>query len=384
MLERVELFSRTVGQTSDIVEKEMYAFSDRDDTVVALRPEGTASVVRAYIEAGLPRSMPIARLFYVGPMFRRERPQKGRFRQFTQIGAELLGREDPEADAETLSLVADICSAAGAANARIDVNSLGDSACRPAYREALSAFGRARQSELCEECRTRLERNPLRLLDCKNQGCREALADAPTMLEHLCSACQRHHQRVLDLVALAGVELTTNPRMVRGLDYYCRTAFEVVGFGLGAQDAIGGGGRYDGLVAALGGPDVAGIGFAFGLERLDMASGGREANPPAPEFCILPIGEAAAGPAATLARTLRAARHVVDLGHSGRKLKNQLARAEKAGARYAIILGDAELAAGRATVRDMLERTERTGCFAIGASARDIIASVEGAANGEA
>jgi histidyl-tRNA synthetase len=376
MLERLELFSRSVGQTSDIVEKEMYAFADRDGTVVALRPEGTAAVARAYTEAGLARAMPVARLYYRGAMFRRERPQKGRYRQFSQIGAELLGRDDAESDAEVLCLVADLCRAAGVETARIEVNSLGDAACRPAYREALTAYGRAKADELCDECRARLERNPLRLLDCKNEECRRSTADAPVMLDYLCDPCRAHHERVLALAAAAGVELTPNPRMVRGLDYYCRTAFEIAASGLGSQDAIGGGGRYDGLVEALGGPKVAGVGFAFGLERLDMASGSRDDAPRPAEFMVAPIGDAPAPAALRLARKLRAARRSVELAPSGRKLKAQLARADKAGIRYVIIVGDDELASGRATVRDMVQRIDRPGCFPLEAPASEIIESV--------
>jgi len=376
ILERLELFSRSVGQTSDIVEKEMYSFEDRDGTIVALRPEGTAAVARAYTEAGLARALPVARLYYIGPMFRRERPQKGRFRQFTQIGAELLGRDDPEADAETLFLIADLCRAVGVETARIDVNSLGDAACRPAYREALAAYGRERMASLCPECQARLARNPLRVLDCKNESCREATRDAPIMLNYLCEPCRSHHDRVLELAAAAGVELTPNPRMVRGLDYYCRTAFEIVAEGLGAQDAIGGGGRYDGLVEALGGPALPGIGFAFGVERLDMAAGARDVAASPAEFLVAPIGEGPATVALRLAGRLRAARRSVELAPSTRRLKAQLKSADKAGIRYVIIVGDEEIASGRATVRDMVERVDRPGCFPLEAAAADIVESV--------
>ena len=230
LLERGELFARSVGATSDIVEKEMYAFEDRDGTLVALRPEGTASVVRAYLEAGLDRAQPVARLYYHGPMFRRERPQKGRYRQFTQIGAELIGRDDPQADAETLCLVADICAEAGLGAIRIEINSLGDAACRPAYREALAAFARSRLGSLCEDCRTRLDRNPLRLLDCKNRGCRAATTDAPMMVDHpVCAVCGTPRAGAPAPLRCRGDDCRANPRMVRGLDYYCRTAFEIVG-----------------------------------------------------------------------------------------------------------------------------------------------------------
>ena len=384
LVEKLELFQRSVGQTSDIVEKEMYAFEDRDGTTIALRPEGTAAVVRAYLEAGLARAMPVARLYYQGPMFRRERPQKGRFRQFTQIGAELLGRDDPEADAETVCLVADMCRAVGVKEARIEINSLGDGACRPAYREQLASFGRAHVRDLCEECAARLERNPLRLLDCKNERCRAVTADAPMMIDALCDACRSHHDRVLELLVAAGVDVAPNPRMVRGLDYYCRTAFEVIAAGLGSQDAVGGGGRYDGLVAALGGPDMGGIGFAFGIERLDMAAAAEAPRAVVLEFLIVPLGTDAAAPALALARRLRAARHAVEVGPSDRKLKAQMKRADKDGIRYVIVIGDDELASGRATVRDMIERVDRQQCFALDAAVAEIVESVERTVTSEA
>ncbi len=376
LLEKGELFSRSVGATSDIVEKEMYAFEDRDGTMVALRPEGTASVVRAYIEGGLTRAMPVARLYYTGPMFRRERPQKGRYRQFTQIGAEFLGRDDPSADAETICLVADICEAAGVSDARIDINSLGDEGCRPAYREALSAFGRERIESLCEDCKKRLERNPLRLLDCKVESCAKATADAPMMIDHLCASCRSHHERVLELLAAAGVKVESNPRMVRGLDYYCRTAFEIIGSGLGSQDAIGGGGRYDGLVAALGGPDLAGVGFAFGVERMEMAATDAGEQTRSPEMFIAPVDEVAAEPALVLARRLRRCGSRVELGSPLRRLRAQMKQADKAGARYVIILGADELAAGRATVRDMVNNSDHTALFALDDEADKIIETI--------
>jgi histidyl-tRNA synthetase len=309
-------------------------------------------------------------------MFRRERPQKGRYRQFSQIGAELLGRDDAEADAEAICLVADICAAVGVGGARIEINSLGDEACRPKYREALAAFGRTHAAELCDECRARLERNPLRLLDCKNERCRAVTAAAPVMLDYLCDPCRAHHQRVLALLRSAGVETVANPRMVRGLDYYCRTAFEILASGLGAQDAVGGGGRYDGLIAALGGPEVPGVGFAFGIDRLDLASR-RETAPAAPRFLVIPIGEQAAAPALSMARRLRAAGHAVELAPSDRRLKAQLKRADKAGARYVIIVGEDELASGRATVRDMMGRVDYPSCFALEAPAGEILERVE-------
>lgn len=386
LLERGELFSRSVGATSDIVEKEMYAFEDRDGTLVALRPEGTASVVRAYIESGMTRSSPVARLYYQGPMFRRERPQKGRFRQFTQIGAEFLGRDDPESDAETVCMIADIFAAAGIDGVRIEINSLGDTDCRPAHREALVAYGRERADALCNDCRSRMERNPLRLLDCKQERCRELMADAPVMLDFLCGACKSHHERVLDLLAGAGVPVQSNPRMVRGLDYYCRTAFEVLAPGLGAQDAVGGGGRYDGLVAELGGPDTAGVGFALGVERMVLASGDRSEGRSAFGLMVAPLGGAAAAPALVIARRLRAVGREVALGASDRKLKAQLKHADREGVRYVMIIGEDELASGRGTVRDLVARQDYPSCFDLGEPAEAILDALEraSAANGGA
>lgn len=383
LMERGELFSRSVGATSDIVEKEMYAFDDRDGTVIALRPEGTASVVRAYLEAGLSRAMPIARLYYLGPMFRRERPQKGRFRQFTQIGAEFLGRDDAEADAETLCLVADICRAAELPGFAIQINSLGDAECRPAYREALVAFGRTRFDDLCEDCRSRLERNPMRLLDCKNERCAEVTADAPMMIDALCRPCKIHHDRVLELLAALEVEVAHNPRMVRGLDYYCRTAFEVTAEGLGAQGAVGGGGRYDGLVGELGGPQMPGIGFAFGVERMQMASSEVE-RPAEMDVLVAPmIAEAAAG-AQSVARRLRSIGMKVEVGASDKKLKAQLKRADKLGVKYAVLLGSEEMAAGRATVRNLSGRSDHPECFALDATGEEIGRKLEGTNQSEA
>jgi len=387
LLERGELFTRSVGATSDIVEKEMYAFEDRDGTLIALRPEGTASVVRAYVEAGLSRAQPVMRLYYHGPMFRRERPQKGRYRQFTQIGAELMGRDDPQSDAETLCLVADICGEAGLGAIRLEVNSLGDAACRPAYREALAGFARSRIAALCEDCRNRIERNPLRILDCKNPQCRAATTDAPMMVDHLCDPCAEHRAKVLHLVREAHVPYQENPRMVRGLDYYCRTAFEISAPGLGAQDAIGGGGRYDGLVAELGGPEVPCIGFAFGVERMLMAAeaaGTVDASPAKPEFFIAPITEAAGSVALNLARRLRGAGRVVELGPADRKLKAQMKLADRAGARWVVIIGEEELARGRANVRDLVARADYADCVDITADGETIVRAIERMAPGEA
>ena len=270
VLERTQLYLRSTGETSDIVEKQMYTFTDRDEgeTVVALRPEGTPGVVRAYIEAGLDRTDPEQRLFYSGPMFRRERPQKGRYRQFYQFGVEIFGRPDAACDAELLIMIDDLCRGLKVPFT-MEINSIGDQKCRPAFREALVQWGRAHWDELCDDCHNRIDRNPLRLLDCKIDA--KLTASAPNSLDYLCEECRAHFDTVKELLTAANVQYAVNPRMVRGLDYYTRTAFEVMAGGLGAQSTVVAGGRYDGLVETMGGAAVAGIGFAIGIDRMALA-----------------------------------------------------------------------------------------------------------------
>lgn len=359
VVEKTELFARAIGETTDIVEKEMYTFTDRDDASLTLRPEGTASVIRAYIEHSLFHKEPVSKLFYIGPMFRRERPQKGRYRQFHQIGAEILGRDDALIDAELLLMLHDLFTALRLAVA-VDVNSLGCNACRPRYRETLRAFGESRLSALCANCRARLQRNPLRILDCKEPGCRQVTADAPAMAAFLCEACRDHFDRVQMYLRQEQVPFTVNLRLVRGLDYYCRTSFEVLAQGLGSQNAVCGGGRYDGLVEQLGGPAVPGIGFAIGVERLAMLLQAQGRQPSTqPELFIAPLGNGAEGQAFSVAHRLRRAGYQVELESGSRGLKAQMRRADKLGARYVLILGEQELAAGKGTVRDMQAKTDR-------------------------
>jgi histidyl-tRNA synthetase len=359
IVERTELFSRSIGETTDIVEKEMYSFTDRDGSSVTLRPEGTASIVRAYVEHALHAREPVSKLFYLGPMFRRERPQKGRLRQFSQIGAEVIGRDDAAIDAEVILLLHDLLEALQIRGATIEINSLGDATCRPAYREALRAFGEAHRAELCENCVRRLDRNPLRLLDCKVPGCREVTAGAPLMLDHLCGPCRAHFDAVRAVLAREDVSVVLNPRMVRGLDYYVRTAFEVVAEGLGAQNAVGGGGRYDGLVKGLGGPDAPGIGFALGVERLLLAMDELASAPRAvPDVFIASLGAAAEAEALHLAHHWRGAGVRVEMAAGGKSLKSQMRLADKAGALYVLILGEDELAARALTVRDMAAKRD--------------------------
>jgi histidyl-tRNA synthetase len=362
--ERTELFARSLGETTDIVEKEMYTFDDRDGTSLTLRPEGTVSVVRAAIEAGLAQRDHVAKLYYYGPMFRRERPQKGRSRQFHQFGVELIGRDDPLADAEVVMLLADCLLAAGLAEPDLILNSLGDEICRPVYREALTAYARAHLEALCANCRQRLERNPLRLLDCKEEGCRRVMAEAPLVTDHLCDPCRAHFGEVERLLHAAEVSYRVNPRLVRGLDYYVRTAFEVVAGNLGAQNAVGGGGRYDGLVSALGGPPLAGIGFAIGLERLLMATAVTTVEGH-PEVAVIPLSVDAAAAAVRLSRRLRALGVRCELEAAGRSLKSAMRRADKLAARFAVLIGDDELRAGRATVRDLQRQADHRLALAV-------------------
>jgi histidyl-tRNA synthetase len=369
IVERTELFSRSIGETTDIVEKEMYSFTDRDGSSLTLRPEGTAPLVRAYVEHALHQHAAVSKLFYLGPMFRRERPQKGRLRQFAQIGAEAIGRDDAAIDAEVLLLLHDLLGALRVRGARIDLNSLGCAACRPAYRAALLAYGETHRAALCENCSRRLERNPLRVLDCKDRACRESTADAPVMLDYLCDPCRAHFDTVRAMLAREDVHPRLNPRMVRGLDYYCRTAFEVLAEGLGAQNAVGGGGRYDGLIKELGGPDTPGIGFALGVERLRLAVAEPEsARPLRPEVFIAPMGPAAEAEAMHLTHRWRGDGMRVEMASGGRSLKSQMRLADKVGSAYVLILGEEELAARALTVRDMVAKQDFPRAIGLSAS----------------
>jgi histidyl-tRNA synthetase len=351
VLERLELFQRSSGETSDVVEKQMYSFADSDEaaTTVALRPEGTPSVVRAYVEAGLDRSDPEQRFYYVGPMFRRERPQKGRFRQFSQFGVEILGRADAATDAELMVMIDELRRALDL-ELNFEINSLGDAECRPRFRQSVLEYGRAHLAELCEDCRQRLERNPLRLLDCKIDV--KIAEGAPKSLDYLCDPCKEHFATVRELLADAGVPHSVNPRLVRGLDYYTRTTFEAVSRAVGAQSAVAAGGRYDGLVEALGGAPVPGTGFAIGVDRLALALDASRSEV-SPDVAMLAMGAAAMRAAMRLAGEMRGAGLRVEVLSPNRGLKALLRRADKLGARWAVIIGDAELGRSAAMLRDL-------------------------------
>jgi histidyl-tRNA synthetase len=360
ILEKTELFSRSIGETTDIVEKEMYTFQDRDATRITLRPEGTAGVVRAYVQSEMYKSEPVRKLYYMGPMFRRERPQKGRLRQFHQIGAEALGRGDPLIDAEILLLLSDFFNAVKLSELSLQLNSLGDSACRPAYREALLAFLRQRKDSLCANCQRRMERNPLRVLDCKEPGCIEATKDAPSILESLCAPCREHFATVQRLLNQSGVRFTLNPRMVRGLDYYCRTTFEWTTTQLGSQGAVAAGGRYDGLVQELGGPAIPGVGFAMGVERLTMLLRLQETvGSKGPDLYIVWLGDRARDWAFSTVHRLRRAGFSVEVEGEARSLKSQMRRADKLKAVRVLIVGDNELTQNTAALRDMADKQQR-------------------------
>jgi histidyl-tRNA synthetase len=359
LLERADLYLRSTGETSDVVEKEMYAFNDHDEaeTMLALRPEGTPGVVRAYIDAGLDRSDPEQRLYYSGPMFRRERPQKGRFRQFHQFGVEIFGRADAACDAELLIMIDELRRELGL-TLEFQINSLGDAQCRPAFRAALLEWGRANLDQLCEDCHQRLERNPLRLLDCKIDV--KLAASAPSSLDYLCPPCRQHFGLVETLLQQADVPYIVNPRMVRGLDYYVRTTFEVVSTAVGAQSAVAAGGRYDGLVGALGGAPVPGTGFAIGVERIALAlDAAKYRTRAAPDAAVIAMGDAAVATAMDLARRLRSARLRVEMLSPERGLRSSLRRADKLGAHYALIIGEDELARGVVQLRDLRTSSQR-------------------------
>jgi len=376
VLERTQLYLRSTGETSDIVEKQMYTFTDRDEgeTVVALRPEGTPGVVRAYIEAGFDRTDPEQRLFYSGAMFRRERPQKGRYRQFYQFGVEVFGRPDAACDAELLMMIDELCRDLKVPFTMY-INSIGDQKCRPAFREALVQWGRAHWNELCDDCHNRIDRNPLRLLDCKIDA--KLTESSPNSLDYLCDECRTHFDTVKELLTAANVQYGVNPRMVRGLDYYTRTAFEVMAGGLGAQSTVVAGGRYDGLVETMGGAAIAGIGFAIGVDRMALALQAAGLAPTAaPDAAIIAMGPAATRHAIVVARNLRDADLIVEMLSPERKMKTLLTRASKIGARYAVIIGDDEVARGVVQVRDLKQSTQREVAVAEAARA---IADARGA-----
>ncbi len=349
VLEPTELFVRSIGEATDIVSKEMYAFTDQGGDHICLRPEGTAGSVRAYLQGGLTRAGE-QRWYYVGPMFRRERPQKGRLRQFQQIGVEMFGAAGPVADAELLAMAHTFLQELGLRDLTLEINSLGCHACRPAYRDALVTFLRDRAGQLCATCHERMEKNPMRVLDCKVASCQAALSDAPEMIDHLCDGCDTHFSGLKQGLAALQIPYRINARIVRGLDYYNRTAFEIVTDQLGTQGTVLAGGRYDGLVEELGGPATAAIGFAAGMERLAMLL--EDADETAVDVAVVALGDAVADYALQQAALLRShGLRVVHCGGGG--AKRQFKMADREGARFVAVIGSDEMAAGGVSLKNM-------------------------------
>lgn len=354
LLEKSALFARSIGEGTDIVEKEMYSFIDRNEEWLTLRPEATASVVRAYIQHKMYATEPLRKLFTIGPMFRRERPQKGRYRQFYQIGVEAFGSASPLLDAQMIYMPMLFLSRLGVKDVKVHVNSLGCEECRPIYKEKLLSFINTKEAQLCPDCQRRKEVNPLRVLDCKVLSCKEAIVGVPDVLGSLCGACDTHFKIVLEILSRQKVPFEISPSLVRGLDYYTRTAFEIQTDLLGAQSAIAGGGRYDGLVSALGGPSTPAIGFAFGLDRLaEVVSQYQTILPLGLDVFIAALGEKSQGKAFDWLCELAKQGFTVEMDFDGRSLKSQMKQADRLNARFALIIGEEELSQGAVIFRNM-------------------------------
>jgi histidyl-tRNA synthetase len=351
--EETGLFERGVGEATDIVRKEMYTFADKGDRSLTLRPEGTAPICRAYVEHGMHKLPQPVKVWYYCPMFRYEKPQAGRFREHYQFGAEAIGSADPAVDAEVIALLAAIFAELGVEGVRLNMNSMGDAACRPAYVDALRGYLRAREGELCGDCLERLELNPLRTFDCKVESCRAVLDEAPRISDHLCPDCRSHFDTVLDLVKRAGLEPHLDFRLVRGLDYYTRTTFEFNSDRLGAQSGVGGGGRYDGLIEQIGGVSTPGVGWGSGLERITLAMRDQPLPSSAPDAYVVCFGDEVRSVAFDLAQQLRGAGLAAELDLAGRSPKGQLKQAGRSGARFAVLLGLEELGAESVRLRTM-------------------------------
>ena len=356
MFEATQLFARGIGAGTDVVDKEMYTFTDKGGKQLTLRPEFTAGVMRAYIENGLHVHLQPVKLYSFGSTFRYDRPQAGRYRQFTQFNVEILGDQDPAADVEVMALVWDLYAGLGFRNLEFQLNSTGCPRCRPGYVTVLKSYYAEHLDEICEDCRRRLECSPLRVLDCKAGRCQPVIAGAPHFLDHLCHECAEHLHTLRGYLDLLDRRYAINHRLVRGLDYYTKTVFEVWAAGIGAQAAVCGGGRYDGLIELLGGPSTPGVGVAVGLERIILVMKGLDVEVPSlptPRVFVAHLGSRAKREALRLVHALRQADVGAWLSYGERGLKSQLREAGKRGVRYTVILGEDELATGAATVRDM-------------------------------
>jgi histidyl-tRNA synthetase len=362
ILEATELFVRGVGEETDVVSKEMYTFTDRDGSSLSLRPEGTAPVIRAYIEHQLQNEARMMKLYYLAPMFRRERPQKGRYRQHVQAGAEVLSATDnPAIEAEVIEMLLFFFSEVGLPEIDVMVNSIGHPGCRAPFLEGLRKEIASRADRLCEDCRRRGETNPLRVFDCKVPSCQPVIAELPTITTHICDECRAHFEKFQAYLNTRGVKYRVNPRLVRGFDYYLRTTFEITSSGLGAQNTVAAGGRYDGLFQDLGGAASSGFGFGMGMERLILSIPNPQALVPdySPEYFLAPLGDAAFDYATLLARRLRARGKRAYLDFDGRSLKSQMRLADKLKAKGVLIIGDEELKSGTLVLRDMATKEQR-------------------------
>lgn len=359
MFESTELFNRGVGETTDIVQKEMYTFNDRGDRSITLKPEGTAPVVRSFIENRLFNEAQPTKLYYITPCFRYEKAQKGRYRQFHQYGVEFFGSKEPSIDVEVISLAMDILKKLGLKSLSLNINNLGCPECRPKYNEALKNFFKEREEELCKTCKTRLEKNPMRILDCKERKCKEINKNAPTILEYVCSDCETHFDKVKELLTLLEIPYTVDPGIVRGLDYYSRTIFEI----LNEDFTVCGGGRYDKLIEEIGGPEMPAVGFGMGLERLIMTLENEGALIPNEELFDIYLsarGEEAYKAVYKLCRKLRENGVKAEINHMGRSVKAEMKYANKLGAKFTTIVGDDEISSGEIKLKRMSDGEQFT------------------------
>lgn len=367
IIEATELFQRGIGDTTDVVTKEMYTFTDRGNRSVTLRPENTASAVRAYLEHKMYGDQQVHKMFYIGSMFRYDRPQAGRYREFHQFGLEVLGASSPLADAEVIAMACEIFHRLGLKDLDLHLNSIGDKNCRPAYRQKLIEFFEGKKDQLCGDCRERLYKNPLRILDCKEEECKKASIGAPEITDYLCDDCHKKFEAVKHYLDGLGISYTVDPRLVRGLDYYTNTAFEIQYPPLGAQSAVCGGGRYDGLVEEIGGPSTPGIGFAIGLERLLLALEMQNLIP-APKaqkrVYIAALGEDAVAEGFKIQEELRGLGVLTDMDLQGRSLKGQMKQAGKLDSQFTVIIGSNELEKGAAAVKNMADGNQKDIPFA--------------------
>jgi histidyl-tRNA synthetase len=360
IVEKSELFARSIGDTTDIVEKEMYTFDDGRRGLVTLRPEATASVVRSYIQHKMFAEEPVTKLYTIGPMFRRERPQKGRYRQFYQIDAEVFGTASPYMDAQIIFMLVSLFEKLEVKDVSAHINSLGCPVCRPDFQKALYVLLEEKKDQLCENCVRRSEKNPLRTLDCKVPACREALKDAPSILDFLCADCQNHFDTVKTLLTRQNIPFDIDKNLVRGLDYYTRTAFEILTNSLGAQNAVAGGGRYDGLVESLGGPSQPAIGFAIGFDRLaEIMSQTITVPPSRPEIYMAHLGDICKTMAWNWTCELNLAGVSTEMDFENRSLKNHMKRADKLHAAHVLIMGESELNSGHAVLRNMKSKEQQ-------------------------